>query len=455
MAAEPFGDHDNAGKRPAPTIEGTATEVLAEPAPGADAAAADPAASEGEAPLEAEAAKPGRKGPPPRTSPSELRGFVTHLAAGLLGGLIGVLALALAWSKLPVRPAAAPDVSALEHRLDTLEAAPAPAGNAEALGPIEERIKILEERKSEAAPDLSELTGRVTSLEETLDALAKSAKDGGSVADAAALDAKLGDIEQTLQSKIDSALAAQAAANGGDLEALKGAVAALSAKLGALAEAKLSGDGTDLTSELGALDQRIATLEAALPALSGAIDRGAATAKSGAAAIAFANLRDAVRAGRPYAAELAAVRVLAPEAEDLGVLPAYADTGIATLPELARALQKAAEASLAPPPPPAPAQASFLDSVIASAKSAVTVRRIDASPGAGPGATLAAAETHLNQGELAAAVKEVDALPEPSRAAFAGWLADAQARLSADAALSQLESALLASMGGATGTTKP
>lgn len=454
MAAEPFGDHDNAGKRPASTIEGTATEVSVEPAPSDAAAAVDPAVSDAEAAPGVQEAKPGRKAPPPRTSPSELKSFVTHLAAGLLGGLIGVLALALAWNQLPVRSPAAPDVSALEQRLATLEAAPAPIASTDALGPIEERVKALEERKPEAAPDLSELTGRVSRLEETLDGLAKSAKEGGSVADAAALDAKLGEIEQTLQSKIDSALAAQAAANGGDLEALKSAVAALNAKLGALAEAKLSGDGGDLTPELGALDKRIATLEATLPALSGAIDRSAATAKSGAAAIAFANLRDAVSAGRPYTAELAALHVLAAQDEDLGILPAHAATGIPTLPELARAL-KAAEASLAAPPSPAPAEASFLDSVIASAKSAVTVRRIDASPGEGPGAALAAAAAHLDQDELAAAVKDIEALPAPSGAAFAGWLADAQARLSADATLSQLESATLASMGRAMGATKP
>jgi hypothetical protein len=453
MAAEPFGDHDNAGKRPAPTIEGTATEVSVEPAPGDDAAAADPAVSEAEAAPGVQEAKPDRKGPPPRTSRSELKGFVTHLAAGLIGGLIGVLALALAWNKLPVRTAAAPDLSGLEHRLATLEKAPAPAGDTEALGLLEGRIKTLEERKPEAAPDLSELSGRVSRLEQTLDTLAKSAKEGGSVADAVALDAKIGDIEQTLQSKIDSALAAQAAANSGDLEALKGVVAALSAKLGALAEAKLSGDGTDANPDLGLLDQRIATLEAAMPALSGAIDRGVATAKSGVAAIAYANLRDAVRAGRPYSAELAAVRALAPESADLGVLPPHAATGIPTLPELARALQKVAEVSLAPPP--APVQNSFLDSVIASAKSAVSVRRIDAPPGEGPAATLAAAETHLNQGDLGAAVKDVQTLPEPFHAAFAGWLADAQTRLYADVTLSQLESAMLAAMGGASGAAQP
>jgi hypothetical protein len=453
--AEPFGDqNENAGpKRPAPTIEGTATEVLIEPASGDDAAG-DPAADETEAGLGAAEAKPSAKRAPPRTSASELRSFLTHLAAGLLGGLVGVLALAFAWNKIPVRTAAAPDVSGLQRRLDKLEAAPTSTGDAAALGQLDARLKTLEELKPEAAPDLSGLTDRVARLEESLDTLAKTAKDGGSVADAAALDAKLGDVEQRLQAKIDAALGAEGGTNTQGLEVLQGEVAALKAKLGALAEANLAGDDSGPSPELTALDQRIATLEAVLPDLSNAIGQGAASAKSGAAAIAFANLREAVGAGRPYVVELAAIGTLAPGIGDLGALPGHAETGIPTVPELARALQKVAKASLAAPA--TPVDESFLDSVIASAKSAVTIRRIDAvATGDAPGAVLARAEAHLKQGELAAAVQEVEALPAPSRDAFASWLEDARARASADATLSTLQSALLLSMGGALGEAKP
>jgi hypothetical protein len=449
--AESFGDPQNpgSGKRPAPTIEGTATEVSVEPGPG-DAASPDPAVEASKSDPEGPQAKRGAKGAPPRTSPTELRSFLTHLAAGLLGGLIGVVALALAWNKLPVRTAEAPDLSPLQSRLEKLEASPPPAGDAEALGLLDARIKTLEERKIETPADLSGLTGRVTRLEESLNSLAETAKDGGSVADAAALDAKIGDIEQKLQGKIDNTLAAQQASNATSLEALQGEVAALKAKLGALAEANLAGDSSDLAPQLTTLDQRIAKLEAVLPDLATAIDRSAASAKSGAAAIAFANLRDAVTAGRPYAAELAALRSLLPETGDLGALPSHAETGIPTVAELARNLQKVADASAVPPPPPA--ETSFLDSMIASAKSAVSIRRIGADiTGNEPGAVLARAEAELKQGELTAAIKEVEALPAPSRDALAGWLDDARARGSANETLSKLESTVLASLGGGAG----
>jgi hypothetical protein len=445
--ADPFGDPLNpgSGKRPAPTIEGTATEVLVDSEP-EGAASPDPSAETGKPDSEGLKAKHDRKGPPPRASLTELRSLFTHLAAGLLGGLIGVVALAFAWDKLPVQTAQPADLTPIENRLTKLETGAPPAGDTEALGALDARIKTLEERKVETPPDLSGLTDRVTHLEEALNSLAESAKDGGSVGDAAALDAKLGDIQQKLQEKIDSALAAQQTSNTKGLEALQGEVAALKAKLGALAEANLAGDSSDLAPQLTTLDQRIAKLEAALPDLSTA----AARAKSGAAAIAFANLRDAVAAGRPYAAELAVLRSLTPDLGDLGALPAHAEAGIPTVAELARSLQKVAETSAAPRP--APAEASFLDSMIASAKSAVTIRRVGAdTTGTEPSAVMARAEAALQQGDLTAAIKEIEAMPAPSRDAFADWLEDARTRASANDTLTKLESAVLASLGGGAG----
>jgi hypothetical protein len=446
--AEPFGDQLNpgSGKRPAPTIEGTATEVTIDPVPG-ETGSPDPAVEAEKSDPEGSEPKRGPKKPPPRTSPTELQGFFTHLAAGLLGGLIGVVALALFWNKLPVRKAAAPDLAPIEGRLSKLESAPPPAGDTAPLGALDSRIKTLEERKVEAPPDLSDLTSRVTRLEGSMNALAETAKEGGSVPDAAALDAKIGDLEQRLQGKIDSALAAQQGESTTDLKDLQKEVEALKAKVGALAEAHLAGDTSDLAPQLTTLDQRIAKLEAALPELSTAIDRSSASAKSGAAAIAFANLRNAVTAGRPYAAELAALKSLVPDPGDLGALPSHAETGIPTVAALADTLTKLAGTSAAPPP--TPAGTSILDSMMASAKSAISIRRIGAdATGYEPAAVLARAEAALKQGALEAAIKEVETLPAPSRDPFAGWLDDARARASANDSLSKLESTVLASLGG-------
>jgi hypothetical protein len=449
---EPFGDPLNpgSGKRPAPTIEGTATEVLVDSEP-EGTGSPDPSVETGK--RHAEGLKRDGKGAPLHTSPTELTSFFTHLAAGLLGGLIGVVALALAWNKFSVRTAQQPNLTPIENRLTKLETAPPSAGDTEALGAFDARIKTLEARKVETPPDLSGLTHRLTHLEDSLNSLAEAAQDGSSVADAATLDAKLGDIQKKLQEEIDSALAAQTPSTKG-LEALQGEVAALKAKLGALAEANLAGDSSDLAPQLTTLDQRIAKLEAALPDLSRAIDRLAASAKSGAAAIAFANLRDAVATGHPYSAELAVLRSLAPDLGDLGGLPAHAEAGIPIVAELASSLQRVVEKSAVPGP--APAEASFLDTMIASAKSAVTIRRVGAdNTGTEPSAVLARAEAALQQGDLTAAIKEIEAM-RPSRDAFAGWLEDARARASANDTLIKLQSTVLASLGrGAGPEAKP
>ncbi|MGB6970427.1 MAG: mitofilin family membrane protein, partial [Methyloceanibacter sp.] len=336
-------------------------------------------------------------------------------------------------------------------RLDKLEAARPATGDPKALAALDGRVKTLETRNVDA-PDLSNLTGRVTSLEGSLKSLAKTAEEGGSVAQGAALDAKVNDMEQRLQGSVASVLDAQKAETTAGLEAVQGEVAALKAKLGALAEANLDNEA-DLGPELTGIDQRLAELEGILPALSTAIDRSAASARSGAFAIAFANLRDAVGAGRPFAAELAAVQTLLPETQDLGDLAAHAGAGIPTVPELAQKLQTLAQASLTPPPPGG--SESFVDSVIASAKSAISVRRIDAAAESGePGDVLTRAEAALKQGDLAAAMKEVETLPAPSRDAFTGWLDEARARIAANETLGKLESTVLLSLSGADGAAE-
>jgi len=246
-------------------------------------------------------------------------------------------------------------------------------------------------------------------------------------------------------------LTAQQASNTKAVEALQGEVAALKAKLGALAEANLAGDSSDLAPQLTTLNQRMTKLEAALPDLSTAIDRSAAGAKSGATAIAFASLRDAVNAGRPYAAELAVFQSFLPDS-DLGALASHAETGITTIAELARNLDKVGEASAAPPPAD-PAAASFLDSVIAGAKSTVSIHRIGADTmGTEPSAALAKAEAALGRGDLSAAIKEVEAMPAPSRDAFTAWLDDARVRATANDTLTELKNTVLASLGGGGGS---
>ena len=379
----------------------------------------------------------------------ELKSFATHLAAGLLGGLVGVLALALAWNRLPARgdAGAPPDLTAIEKRLGKIEATP--KDNA-ALSALDLRIKALEGRKPETPPEISELTGRVAHLEESLKALGETANAGGSVADAAAVNNRIAEAEQRLQARIDGRLAEGETADRQALDGAKNEIADLKAKVAALSQSSpVNGDG-EIAAALAGLDERTAKLEAGLSTLSGEIDKDQAGARSAASVLALGNLRAAVDAGKPYAAELASIRRLAPEIRNFGALPAFADQGIPTLPELTASFATAKDTALAALP--APKDESFLGSLLASAKSMVKVRRIDAAAtGDDPDAVLARAEAMLKQGELAEAVKEVDGLSGALREAFASWIDAARARASAEATLSNIESALLEP----TGATPP
>jgi len=446
--ADPFSDQDHgltgASKRPAQTIEGTATEI-SEEAAGGDAARETEAAAgadrpdiAGEVPHGVDAALP-----PAQTSLPELKSFVTHLAAGVLGGLVGVVGLALAWGGLGGGGSSGPqpDIAALEARIAKLETAPPASGDGEALAQLKAQVEALETGVNETSPKLADLADRVGQLETSLKAISQSASDGGSVASAAAIAQQIAEAEQRLDAKLADALAA----NASSLQEMQSAIAELKAKIGALAELG-TGDGAATGPALAALTERLAKLEAALPELAAAIGKENNGAKSAAAAIAFANLRAAVSDGRPYAAELDTIGALVPSVGDLGVLPAYAEKGIPTVPDLARSFVVAKEGAQVATAPAS--SGSLVDTLMASAQSLVTIKRIDEpTTGQGPGAALARAKAALDKGDLAAAVKEVETLDGASREAFAAWLGQAHARLSADETLIQLESTLLVSVG--------
>ena len=403
-----FGD-STPGKRPAPTIEGTATEIKEPPEAASTGAASEDGPTETASLDEGTSA---RAKAPPRTSVPELKGFVTHLAAGLLGGLIGVVALSFFWNKLPARndATASPDLTKIEQRVGALEAAPKQAVD---LSGLDARIKALETKKAESAPDLSELTGRVARLEESLKALGETASAGGSVADAAALDAKISDLEQKLQARIDAKLTEGETSDRQTLDEMKSAIADLNAKVGMLSIA-----------ERGA-------------------DQDAASAKSAASVLAFANLRAAIDSGRPYATELASLRSLAPGIGNFGALPAFAEQGIPTLAELTTSLKTASDAAIDAEPTASTGDESFFGSVLQSAKSMIRVRRIDGNAtGDDPDAVLARTAAKLKQGDLVEAIQDAESLQGAPRQALASWIDAARARASAEDTLSRLETSL-------------
>jgi hypothetical protein len=321
------------------------------------------------------------------------------------------------------------------------------SGGAEAIAQLKAQIQALETDATEISPKLAELSGQVAQLETTLKAISESASEGGSVASAAAITQQISEVEQRLDTKIAEALAKAATDNGSAMQQMQSEISEIKAKIGALAVAQLgSGGGAEAGPELAALTERLAKIEAALPELAAAIGKDNADAKSAATAIAFANLRAAISDGRPYAAELDTIGAVAPSVGDLGILPAYAEKGIPTVPELARAFASIKSSALVTGAPGS--GNSLVDTLMASAQSLVTIKRIDEPPaGEGQGGALARAKAALDRGDLAAAVKEVETLDAAEREAYSAWLGQAHARLAADETLLRLEGLLLVSMG--------
>jgi len=434
------GDQD---KRPTQTIEGTATEVAVDPMPGQETGATG-----GEEPGEAsEKNEPGQSqsAPPPKEPRSRVRGLVTHLAAGLFGGILAVLAVAFAWNDLikGTKPEPSSAVTALEQRLAKLEQAPRDSSDAQAVTKLEDRVGALQDSQKANATKLSDLANDVSQLQTSLKMLSETAEEGGSVAAAAAVSRQIAEAEKRLDAKI-AALGNDESASAEDVQKLEGALTELKGKLAALAEAMLeTGGAGGVQPEIVTLTERLARLEAVLPELAGAIEKEAAEARSAALAIAFANLRAAVSDGRPYAAELDTLGALTPALGDLGILPAYAETGIPTLFQLTRSFATVSDEALAPQE----ADGSLVGSLMTSAQSLVKIKRIDEAPeGEGALATLARAKAALDNGDLAAAVKHVESLEGAPREAFATWLAQARARLTATDILTKLEGVLLVSM---------
>ena len=178
-------------------------------------------------------------------------------------------------------------------------------------------------------------TDRVAQLEQALKALAEAAKDGGSVTDAAAISQQITEAEQRIQANLDKALADAAAANAATLQTMQASIDELKAKIAALAEAGLGGDDRPTSRRS----------PSASPSSRPAIDKGVAGTKSAAAAIAFANLSSRGRATAvPSRRSLPRSNRSLPDPGDLGPLPAYADKGIATVPELARSFAASRDA---------------------------------------------------------------------------------------------------------------
>jgi hypothetical protein len=429
------------GRRPRPappTIDLKAEEVAAAETPAAPGeSAVDPAA-------EGLAAHPAAE-PPPRPANTEPPPFAAHqaphrraeehrpqpraraawyrrqpwsslgmAAAGAAAVLmvLGVLWL-LDWSRGRTGPVSGDRLAGIEEQIAELSTRPAaPAVDAKTVEELAARLQRVETAlaapRTAEAKSIDALTARVGRIES---ALARPAAADPALAE------RINTVEQTVKTMADAVQ---------DLRRQADAAAA------AVGEVRAAQPGAS-AAEIDELTRRVAVLEKRADALAADVGRQAASTSAEDRAVRVAlvaeGLHRAVESGRPFAAELAAMKPLAPNVSALAPLDPYASSGVpgaealsreltALLPSLRKTLSAAAEGG-------------FLDRLQANAERLVRVQRVGEVPGDEPSAVLARVEARAARNDVAGALAELEKLPTETRRPAETWMTRARQRAAA------------------------
>lgn len=344
----------------------------------------------------------------PATPRSGARTALIALVVALIV-VVAPIAYAVTWGLREWR-AVSDRVAIVQTQLRaTVDQIKAAGGGQAALAELEARFRRVE--AAFAASTAGE-DNRLAGLQQRLAALEAAAREKAASVDLGPLEARLDDLKKT-----QGALTAHIAA-------LDEAIGAVKADLGRALEARLP--------------ERLATLEEAQRRNSRAIDTVAAVTA------ALQPLREAVRAGRPYRTELDRLGRFAPNPPPAGfdALEASAATGVPKLAELQGRFPAAGIVAAAQ----AAGGDGWWDKTRDRIAGLVSLRRTGEVEGDDVDARVARAERRLAEGDVAAALAEVKALPPAAAQAAEAWTDLAGRRVAAEAALASLEQALYAGL---------
>ena len=376
-------------KRPAPTIDLTATEVPEAGQP--QGAAHQPAAAPPEPPATDEAPEatrdpePGLSRGSTRTAPANWQIFI----AGFAGAAIMTAALLGVWlaGLVPARDvgttiADPASLAAVNQRLSKIESS---------IAKLPASDQGVSERLSAADNALKSLGIALAAINKRSDEVAANAAEARTRADAS--EKALTDLRNSVQ------------------DLTKNSSAGLS------------------PAEVDSVQKRLTILEQVVK--NSPTDRGARLA------LATAALRDTIVSGAPFSAELDEVKSLGAGEKALAPLLSFAAAGIPQSSALAQelraflpAMQKLAGAQ-------APA-GGFLDRLQANAGKLVRIRPIDAPAGDDAAAILARLDIETARADIPAALADLERLDPTVRAPAQAWITKAQARQAALAAARQL-----------------
>jgi hypothetical protein len=406
------GAPSNRDKRPNETvIEGEVVQPAAEAAAGEPQNACDPVPEE--ASDSAPAHEPAQP-LPPRAKPYSV---ARALAAGALGGAV-VAALAAAGFYLYSPGGGLTEAE--QNRLVALETETSHNGAAigsldkrlGALAAVEKRVGALE--ASGTASGAADLDKRIGALE------AANADEGRKVdGDAQAMQAVSGDIK-ILRSDVDAA---------------RGEIPALAARVAKLETGVSSADLTALSSRVDKMESALAGPKAETRV---APEKPQASENPAAVAIVTDAIRDKLASGSSYATEIAALTALGVDPAQIAPLKALAD-GAPTNSALAASFAAAEPKILAAA---APNESGGIGGrFLAHLRSLVQIRYVGEAAGEDPPALASQIRAHLRQGDLDGALAAYAKLPEASRQAGAAWEAEAERKQAAVAAMRAIREA--------------
>ena len=313
-------------------------------------------------------------------------------------------------------------VTELEAVSTRLDEAMASSGDAEALIELETRVVALEEADNAEAVSPRQMNRAVTALRERVKQLETQNEDLVSQLETraealAAITSRIEDVEFALQDGMN-------AIGAGDSDLLSN----LQAEMENLKSSVERTEEIDVENE-----KRFTDLLKDLQA-SGVSEAKASDAEArAAAALALSRIEAAAREGRSFHAAYEKLREAMPGDPAIEALSSIASSGAPTLSQLSTRFAGDKSAALDAEDVSTDDGWGWTRQVFGDG---VKVRR--SSEAGGPSDLLDKAEASLASGDLAAAVKSVESLPDASKTVMADWLSDATARLELEDALDEI-----------------
>ncbi len=357
-------------------------------------------------------------------------------------------------------------IAALEQKVGEAPASPpaAPASGASS-PPSAEPNAAAQPAAAASASDLSALTAKVDGLDKRVAALPAGTPAAAATPETAgptALDTKLGDLAgrvDALQANVTSIPKVDLAPLQARLDDVDHRLteadhrgAAVGAALAALPKVDIA----PLQAATAGLDKRVAGLETILsaPKAGDRVTEARAvgdsdTARAAPLAVVAQAVARALEEGKPFGAEMDALKSLGVDDAALAPLSPLAAKGAPTLDTL-----KAQWTGVEPDVLKAaqPKGDTVLDRFAAGARGLVQIRPVGAAAtGDDPASLTARIDAALDRGDLADALAEWAKLPEAGRAASQAWADTARARLDAGAAAQALVSRAITMLGKAGG----